>query len=207
MKIIPQLFVSDEITLLAKLNFMLKYSPKEELIELLLKLRDDYMSKGLLEGLILLGSNYESSQLLDNFLDKKDDILICYILKMIFCNKFKESIYKVELELSECLNSLKKWNERIILIQKVKDLSNNSSTSLKLNSAEYVLTCFFCGMKMQEKNEQLRNILFMNNKDTQYVKLTKFKKIRLIFAQNALKNSLPAVFAFIQLNSAFLRII
>jgi len=34
---------------------------------------------------------------------------------------------------------------------------------------EYILTCFFCGTKMQEKNEQLRNVLLMNNKDTQYI--------------------------------------
>lgn len=147
---------------------MLNYTSKEEIIEYLMKLKEDYVAKGLIEGLILTGSSAESSFLLDNFLDKTDDILICYILKMIFCNRFPKNIQKLELELFDCLNKLKKWNERILLCQKVNELSN--TTLIPKFNVEYILTCFFCGMKMQEKNEQLRSILYMNNnKDTQYV--------------------------------------
>jgi hypothetical protein len=146
---------------------MLKYSTKDEIMEHLVQLKEMYLSKGLIEGLIILGSSEDSSTLLDNFLDKTDDILICYILKMIFCNKFPKAIYKVELELFDSLNRLKKWNERIILSQKVRELSN--VTIVQKPNLEYILTCFFCGMKIQEKNEQLRSILFMNNKDTQFV--------------------------------------
>jgi len=120
MKSIPQLFGSDDIYLLTKLKFMLKYSPKEEIIEYLIKMKDDYIQKGMIEGLILLGSSQESSSLLDTFLNNTDDILICYILKMIFCNKYAKCITKLETELFECLNRLKKWNERITLSQKSK---------------------------------------------------------------------------------------
>jgi len=49
----------------------------------------------------------------------------------------------------------------------VRELSN--VTIVQKPNLEYILTCFFCGMKIQEKNEQLRSILFMNNKDTQFV--------------------------------------
>ena len=86
---------------------------------------------------------------------------------MMFCNKFPKNIGKVELELFDCLNRLKKWNERIILEQKVSEIANTQIIP-RLN-VEYILTCFFCGMKIQEKNELLKSILFMNSKNSQYV--------------------------------------
>ena len=167
MNAIPKLMESSDILLLTKLNFIFKYSSKEEIIEYLMKLKEEYTTKGSIEGLILLGSTAESSLLLDNFVDNTDDIFICYIFKMMFCNKFPKNIGKVELELFDCLNRLKKWNERIILEQKVSEIANTQIIP-RLN-VEYILTCFFCGMKIQEKNELLKSILFMNSKNSQYV--------------------------------------
>lgn len=175
-----------EIPLLIKLIYILKHAHQEELIALLDTLEAIYIEKGLLEGLILTGNSRKSIQLLQNYLDISDDLLVCVILTKFFVDS-KDNFYsKCEGELFDTLNRMKMFNERIHFNQKLNEIVLHMEKGFKMiaqdkksgqpasiyTSAEFILNCFYCNAKISaDKADQFRNLPVHNKEGNEIVKI------------------------------------
>jgi hypothetical protein len=173
---------NEDTTLILKLIYILKYSTAEEITSQIEILEEFYLNSGYLEGLILSGNSKSSIKLLENYLNKTDDLLVSYILSNFFVDS-KDIFYtKCESELFESLNKLMMFNERIHLTQKLNEITAHMSRPPMMspsspnqekkinftanNFVELVLNCFYCNAKIyKDKMEQFRN-LFLNNKES-----------------------------------------
>jgi hypothetical protein len=172
-----------DLSVLLKLIYLFKYSPKEEIIVLIEKLESFYEEKGLLEGLIITGNSENSITLLQNYLNNSDDLLVTLILSKFFIDHNHIFVKKCETELFETLNRMRMFTERIHLNQKlneiishissinIRNISGDKKHLMSHNMTEWVINCFYCNIKIHaEKTDQFR-YLMMNNKDgTEWVK-------------------------------------
>ena len=65
------------------------------------------------------------------------------------------------------MNQLKMFNERILLTQKLNEIMSYIEKKDRkiINYSEWVLSCFYCGVKIQsEKADQFR-YMFVNNRE------------------------------------------
>ena len=142
----------------------------------LAQLEHFYVSNGYIEGLVITGDSPASITLIENHLDKTEEILVVYILSKFFVNP-NERIYKsIESEFFECLNKMKMFNERIHIDMKIREtlkiLNNNQQQeSMKKSDkrgAEFTLTCFFCLTSINQDKPDQRNP-FVNKDNVPYV--------------------------------------
>jgi hypothetical protein len=108
---------------------------------------------------------------LKKFIDKKDDLLVTYILAKLFLDQ-KDKFYKnCEDALFESLNKLKMFTQRILLSHKLNEIhmsilsktnSNNQNLIKKFNqidTIEFSIYCFYCNLKIQsDKSDQFRSL-------------------------------------------------
>jgi hypothetical protein len=156
------------ISILLKLIFLFKHASKEDVRTHLSTIENYYTAQGMLEGLIITGTAKMSVNLLRNYLNKTDDLLVSVILSRFLLDgdKFSKSI---ESDLYETLNRLKMFNERILLNQKLNEISahleKKPSSDKKSTSFEWVLSCFYCGIKIHSEKADQFKYMFLNNKD------------------------------------------
>ncbi len=182
---LPEFLVSQETSIFLKLLFILKFSNSEEIKNHLQILEHFYAHSGYLEGLIITGYSHNSTLLLQNYINKTDDLLVSYILSKFFVDSKEIFFNKCESELFDSLNRMMMFNDRINLTQKMNEilLHMTRSPTINLNSptfekkinyanlsgnnfVELVVNCFYCNTKIyKDKIEQFRNI-FLNNKDS-----------------------------------------
>ena len=130
------------------------------------------------------------------FIDKKDDLLVTYILAKLFLDQ-KDRFYKnCENDLFESLNKLKMYTQRILLTHKLNEIhlnilsmtnSNNQNIIKKNNqidAIEFSIYCFYCNLKIQsDKSHQFRSLNSNNNEAIGIVNIffKFFISFRLIF--------------------------
>ena len=111
-----------KISILFKLIFILKYIPKQEIKYYFDIIIQDCIDNGKVEGLIISGNTKSTLQILENYIDKTDDLLVTYFLAKFYI-EHKERFYKAcENDLFECLNRLKMFNQRIFLNKKLNEI-------------------------------------------------------------------------------------
>ncbi len=175
---IKEFLTCKEINIFLKLIFILKHNSKEDMIMYLNIMNDYYRDNGLLEGLIITGRGSDSGLLLQNYLNKTDDLLVTNILVKFFVNS-KENFYtRCEDDLFEILNRMKMFNERIHFNHKLNEIYSHFEKGFKDSSGlgekksgnlsqwtEMILSCFYCNAKIHsDKADNFRN-LFLNSKD------------------------------------------
>lgn len=177
-----------DVSILLKLLYLFKFYPKDDILIYLEKLENFYVENSLLEGLIITGSSKKTINLLENYLNSSDDLLVVVILSKFFVDG-KDLFYKkCESELYETLNRLKMFTERIHLNQKLNEIFSHLNGSSKANnvsplidrkhlnsiphSMEVVINCFYCNTKIYvEKQEQFRYTFNNNKEGNEYVSI------------------------------------
>jgi hypothetical protein len=182
---IKEFLTCKEINIFLKLIFILKHNSKEEMILNLNIMKDYYRENALLEGLIITGKELDSAILLQNYLNKTDDLLVTNILVKFFVNPSENFYTKCENDLFEILNKMKMFNERIHFNQKLNEIYSHLEKGVKEGTGavekksgnlsqwtEMILNCFYCNSKIHsDRADNFRN-LFMNSKDkTQLVSI------------------------------------
>lgn len=216
---INEFLKNQDTSIMIKLIYIIKYSNMEDIISHLEVLEEFYINSGNLEGLIVSGNTANSIRLLQNYTNKTDDLLVCYILSKFFVDAKDIFFTKCESDLFESLNRLMMFNERIHLTQKLNEITAHlrRASSIYLNSpglekkininnsnnfVELVLNCFYCNTKIyKDKIDQFRN-MSMNNKESNenVINMLILINLRSIFVQNASKNFLLVQSAYAQLN-------
>jgi hypothetical protein len=158
---------NSSISILLKLIFIFKHESKEDIKTHLATLENYYASVGMLEGLIITGGSKLSVNLIKNYLNKSDDLLVSVILSKFFLegDRFSKAC---ESDLYETLNRLKMFNERILLSQKLNEITSHmekKATSDKKPQFEWILSCFYCGIKIHSDKADQFKYMFLNNKD------------------------------------------
>jgi hypothetical protein len=163
-----------DISIILKLIYLFKHENKEEIRSYIGILENFYASQGLLEGLIITGCSKISVNLVKNYLNKTDDLLVSVILSKFFLEneKFSRSI---ESDLYETLNRLNMFNERILLNQKLNEISSHLDKKIssdKKHQFEWILYCVFCSTKIHADKADQFKYMFLNNKDgNEFVKI------------------------------------
>lgn len=168
---------NSKISILFKLLYLIKFVSKQEMKEYLEIIIKDTIDNGKVEGLILTGNTRSSVKILENYINKSDDLLVTYILAKFFV-EHSERFYKTcENDLFEVLNRLKMFNQRIFLNQKLNELyatlmSRALNTPLNKNrknnqneAVEFVLNCFYCNIKIQADKADQFKMYLTNHKE------------------------------------------
>lgn len=189
-----------EIPLMIKLLYILKNDNNEQLSHHIQILENNCIESRSLEGLIITGSSQKSIYLIQNYINKTDDLLVSVILSKFFVDSKNKFYIQLENELNEALNRMKMFNERIMLNQKLNEIISHlqkgigsvighTLTGLKSstvntdkkpglipqiinqNNLDLILNCFYCNAKIHmDKVDQFRNF-FSNNRDgNEYVR-------------------------------------
>jgi hypothetical protein len=181
---LSEFFLDKEISLLFKLLYIIKHDSKTQLLHHLLMLEKHCIESTSLEGLVITGSSPKSITLIQNYINKTDDLLVSAILSKFFIDSKNKFHNQLENELDEALNKMKMFNERIQLNQKLNEIVSHFQKGLKSfthtdkktglilqNNLELILNCFYCNAKIHaDKADQFRN-LFANNRDgNEYVR-------------------------------------
>jgi hypothetical protein len=130
--------------------------------------------------LILTGNSKKSVTLLQNYLNTTDDLLVTLILSKFFTDPKDPFAIKCESELSDNLNRMKMFNERIHLTLKLseiishmekgyKNMSNDKKMpnigSLLVPTTELILNCFYCNAKLSSDKADQFKTFSSNNKE------------------------------------------
>lgn len=142
----------NQISFHDRLSFALKYLSNDLLIQYLLKMKDYFILNGDLQGLVLTGLNSnETIQLLQNYIDKTNDIQIPCLIMCQLPIKEKQVLFWLE-TYRDLLDKWSLWEQRTLFDIEISRLKN-------IESNHIIIKCKFCNQTISNvsKNQKTRN--------------------------------------------------
>lgn len=185
-KVLHSFLQSKTIQTGLKLLFIFTQCSIEDLKLYLHELQEFCKENVKIRGLILFGTSNEAASLISSYIDQTDNLIVAFILSKFFVPEDNKLSFKLNNEFNELLNKQELFNLRIELNHKLykiienkfeemgsddvkqdkadinNSVLNNNEKKGKVNTAEYQLTCIFCGNRIQPQPETIRSQVLNN---------------------------------------------